>query len=300
MIKKGNLLLNLNDKIFNEKSITIEYNSNSNPRSITNSAIQKKIYKGLRNIFERLVGRGNDISSNDILINIDAKYDPIVFAMFEDNPKAKQMITPANALDSGFVSIGFENESRALYLTDNITQVSNFLTNKDKLQFSIENDGFNQDNMVGYKWKLEKIGGAVVNTIKPTNKQINGPSIQTLSSYIQCSNKADKAKCFKQVDSSATSQISLKPFLEKMPNSDLINKVCFDIKHMGDFEQINYAYNYARANRDKIIINLTGDINCATYSDTLQSFITILSTPNSIHISVGKDIEEMSDLEKNN
>ena len=298
--KKGNLLIGLNDKIFNEKSITIEYNSNTNPRVIANPVIQKKFYQGLRSIFERLVGKGKDISSKDILINVDAKFDPIVFAMFESNDKAKQMITPANALDSGFVSIGFEDQNKFLYLKNNNVQVSNFLTSNDKLKFSIENDGFDKNNMVGYKWKLEKISGTVINTIKPTTKQINGPSIQTLSSYIQCSNKPihNREKCIKSVDSSATSQISLKPFLEKINNSDLFNKVCFDVKHMGDFEQINYAYNYAIANKDKIIINLTGDINCATYSDTLQSFITILSTPNSIHISVGKDIEEMSELEK--
>ena len=44
---------------------------------------------------------------------------------------------------------------------------------------------------------------------------------------------------------------------------------------MGDFEQVNYVYSYARENKDKIYVNLTGDINCATYSDLLQSFVTI-------------------------
>lgn len=299
--KNGKLLLNLNDKIFDENHITIEYNSNTNPRSITDNTKQKKFYDGLKQIFNRIVGKGQDISDKDILINVDAKYDPIVFAMFSDSKNVKQVITPANSLDSGFVSTGFDDITKTIYNSkDNFIQVSNYLTSKNNYEFIVKNNKFSKDKQTGYKWGLQK-SKTLLNEIEPTTKQINGPSIQTLSSYIECStkNKADiLKKCYDTVIKNNVSQIPLTPFLLKVNDRDIVNKLCFDIKHMGDFEQVNYVYSYARENKDKIYVNLTGDINCATYSDLLQSFVTILSTPNSIHISVGKPIEIISKLDK--
>jgi hypothetical protein len=294
--KKGNLLINPTDNIFNENHITIEYNSNTNPRSITNNALQKKYFKGLKTIFDMIVGKGTDISKNNILINVDAKYDPIIFAMFEDNIYAKQIITPANSLDSGFVTNGFNTEGKTIYYAeDNYIQKSNFLTIPNRYQFIVQKDTFAEKKMTGYKWILQKPGKQ--NIIEPTSKQINGPSIQTLSSYIECANKGKTKECFKSIDKNSNNQISLLNFLLDTPN-ELKSKLCFDVKHMGDFEQINYLYNFAMNNKDYIIINLTGDINCATYSNLLQSFITILSTPNSFQISVGKPVKIMREIDK--
>ena len=156
--KNGKLLLNLNDKIFDENHITIEYNSNTNPRLITDSTKQKKFYDGLKQIFNRIVGKGQDISDKDILINVDAKYDPIVFAMFNDSKNVKQLITPANSLDSGFVSTGFDDIDKTIYNSkDNFIQVSNYLTSKNNYEFIIKNNNFSKDKQTGYKWSLQKL-----------------------------------------------------------------------------------------------------------------------------------------------
>ena len=155
--KNGKLLLNLNDKIFDENHITIEYNSNTNPRSITDITKQKKFYDGLKQIFNRIVGKGQDISDKDILINVDAKYDPIVFAMFSDSKNVKQLITPANSLDSGFVSTGFDDITKSIYDSkDNFTQVSNYLTSQYDYEFIVKNNNFSKDKQTGYKWGLQK------------------------------------------------------------------------------------------------------------------------------------------------
>ena len=174
---------------------------------------------------------------------------------------------------------GTENRTQIFF--DLFTASSNYFTKSDSVDFRFS---INQEAPNKFTYDVTIPG---FEPITLTQNKNFGPNITYLKGYISNPTNAYRTDSDAPVvvnvkndededdgeDEGEGKCMSIKPIMEKYvvepiteANKLMINKLCFDIKRMGDHEQANALYHHMRSNYNTKCVFVTGDKLCALYS----------------------------------
>ena len=236
---------------------------------------------------------------------------------------AIQVVTPQNILDSAstsyyvlndkakhFTTLSDKQTGRTVYTAPTKQEFSNLFT-ENVGSFSIQTnasyeeskDKYNQD----FQWQFNlksNIAGEADEQIALNmegGSRNTGPSVTFLASLIYCwlRNQAGKDaaagalnSCWRQKEANNNKMVSPTPVIEKLnakARHNLIPRLLFDIKRLGDHEQANAVYYYNNAKDNPLsAIFVTGDILSALYS-------RLLGNPTIYIRAAGGDAEDDDD-----
>jgi len=232
---------------------------------------------------------------------------------------AIQVVTPQNILDSASTSYYVLNDKAKQYITlsDKRTgrteytaptkqEFSNLFTEnvgKFSIKTTPEYDQSRGTYNQNFEWQFNLIDGGAVETI-PLNMEggvrNTGPSVTFLASLIYCwlrtqagkDQVANLSSCWRQKEANNNRMVSPFPVIDKLREkgrNNLIPRLLFDIKRLGDHEQANAVYYYNNIKGNPVTaIFVTGDILSALYS-------RLLGNPTIYIRAAGGDAEDDDD-----
>jgi hypothetical protein len=221
-----------------------------------------------------------------------------------------QIITPQNILDSALTDyytfeekkdflLFNDNTGRTEYVMPTLLEFSNLFT-EDYGNFSLHK-AISAKSPFGFDWVFTPMPSSVpIIFDKANDTRDTGPSVTFLGSLIYCwlKSKSDSKtllECWTKQESALLNSKMISPLpiiknILKEKHDEMIPRLLFDIKRMGDYEQVNsvYYYNNDKTNEHTTIL-VTIDRLCALYSRLLGN-PTILVTGKNLWCYRGSDI----------
>lgn len=236
---------------------------------------------------------------------------------------AIQVVTPQNILDSAstsyyvlndkakkFITLSDKSTGRTEYTAPTKQEFSNLFTEnvgKFAIQTTPAYDSSKGSYSQDFQWqfKLRPINEGEPEEIIPLNMEggsrNTGPSVTFLASLIYCWLRSQAGKdasaaalgtCWQQKEANNNRMVSPIPVIESLKakaRNNLIPRLLFDIKRLGDHEQANAVYYYNNTPGNALsAIFVTGDILSALYS-------RLLGNPTIYIRAAGGDAEDDDD-----
>ena len=221
-----------------------------------------------------------------------------------------QIITPQNILDSAITDYyAFEENKQFLLFNDNtgrteyvmptLLEFSNLFT-EDYGNFSLHNKT-SAKSPFGFDWVFTPTPRTAPIIFDNANERRDtGPSVTFLGSLIYCWLKSEShpetlLECWNKQESAIVNSKMISPLpiiknILKAKHGEIIPRLLFDIKRMGDYEQVNSVYYYnTNKENEYTTIFVTIDRLCALYSRLLGN-PTILVTGKNLWCYRGSDI----------
>jgi hypothetical protein len=221
-----------------------------------------------------------------------------------------QIITPQNILDSAITNyytfgenkqflLFNDDTGRTEYVIPTLLEFSNLFT-EDYGKFSLHNSA-NAKNPFGFDWVFTPNKSAPIIFDKDNDRRDTGPSVAFLGSLIYCwlkseyGSKTPLEECRDKQEPELLNSKMISPLpiiknILKAKQEKMIPRLLFDIKRMGDYEQVNSVYYYNNGTTNEYTtIFVTIDRLCALYSRLLGN-PTILVTGKHLWCYRGSDI----------